>query len=375
MALLLLLLLLPPGIEHRSWEGRWNGQGPFSVQILEVDPRHPAIDIVPVHARDGATGRETVLALAQRYGAAAAVNGGYFLYKPYDGAAAGNLMINGQVLGTGSSRSALVFCEEQDDVERLTIARAAFVGRVRSPRFDIALAGVNRPHAGQGLILFTSALGGSTLTAGSTEARLSPEGRVLEIVSGGNAAIPPGGSVLSAAPGGRLPPLQQGDLLQLDLRFLQSACRARDLLGAGPALLRGGRIAIDEDGFAHAPARHPRTAVAVKQNGNLLFVTVDGRQPRSIGMTIAELAQFLLEQGAMDALNLDGGGSTTMVAGGAILNRPSDAFGPRPVSDAILIFSTSTPAELNALRQRLSATPGAARIVEEAARASAKSAK
>ncbi len=43
-----------------------------------------------------------MLALAQRYGAAAAVNGGYFLYKPYDGAAAGNLMIKGQVLGTGA---------------------------------------------------------------------------------------------------------------------------------------------------------------------------------------------------------------------------------------------------------------------------------
>ena len=73
--------------------------------------------------------------------------------------------------------------------------------------------------------------------------------------------------------------------------------------------------------------------------GKLLLVTVDGRQPGvSAGMTLEMLAEVLLEFGAVDAMNLDGGGSTTMVIHNGIVNRPSDQTGERPVSDAILVF-------------------------------------
>lgn len=366
---LLLLLLAPPGIEHRSFEGNWNGQGPFAIQVLEVDPRHPAIDIVPVHARDGAPGRETVAEMSRRYGAAAAVNGGYFLYKPYNGAAAGNQMIDGQMLFSGASRSALIFCREEQDIERLAVGRVQFAGRLRSARFDVPVHGLNRPVQAAELVVFTSAAGATTMSGAASELRVSAGNRVIDVVQGGNAAIPPGGFVIAAGTGTPLPPVQPGDSLELHLEMRQERCPANDLLGAGPALIRNGRIAIDEDGFAHAPVRHPRTAVGIKQNGNLLFVTVDGRQPRSIGMTIAELARYLLELGAAEALNLDGGGSTTMVFDGRIVNRPSDPLGPRPVSDAVLIFSTADAAGYQGLRERLKEIPGASRILREAERA------
>jgi exopolysaccharide biosynthesis protein len=67
-------------------------------------------------------------------------------------------------------------------------------------------------------------------------------------------------------------------------------------------------------------------------------VTVDGRQPDySVGMTFADLQRLCDRLELRDALNLDGGGSTTMVVKGQIVNRPSDPTGPRPVSDAILV--------------------------------------
>ena len=66
---------------------------------------------------------------------------------------------------------------------------------------------------------------------------------------------------------------------------------------------------------------------------------MDGRQPaKSVGMTIAELAALMLEFGCVEAINLDGGGSTTMVVEGKVVNTPSDAAGERPVSDALLVF-------------------------------------
>jgi exopolysaccharide biosynthesis protein len=86
-------------------------------------------------------------------------------------------------------------------------------------------------------------------------------------------------------------------------------------------------------------ARHPRTAVGVRAEGSLVFVTVDGRQPKkSVGMTVDELAGLMLELGCVDAINLDGGGSTTMVVKGRVVNNSSDTTGERPVSDALLIF-------------------------------------
>lgn len=66
---------------------------------------------------------------------------------------------------------------------------------------------------------------------------------------------------------------------------------------------------------------------------------LDGRQPGvSTGMSRHMLAELLLEFGAVEAINLDGGGSTTMVIHNKIVNRPSDQTGERPVSDAILVF-------------------------------------
>lgn len=87
-----------------------------------------------------------------------------------------------------------------------------------------------------------------------------------------------------------------------------------------------------------AAARHPRTAVGYDDDGLLWLVVVDGRQaPHSAGMTLPELATLLQALGADEALNLDGGGSTTMVVGGRPVNRPSDATGERRVVNALAL--------------------------------------
>lgn len=85
--------------------------------------------------------------------------------------------------------------------------------------------------------------------------------------------------------------------------------------------------------------RAPRTAIGVTASGELLLVTVNGRQPNiSVGMSLAELGRLLIELGAVQAMNLDGGGSTTMVIRDLVLNLPSNGQ-ERPVSNAILILA------------------------------------
>jgi exopolysaccharide biosynthesis protein len=90
---------------------------------------------------------------------------------------------------------------------------------------------------------------------------------------------------------------------------------------------------------AFAAARHPRSAIGYDgDTGTLWLVVVDGRRPpHSVGMTLPELASLFEALGADEALNLDGGGSTSLVVGEAPVNRPSDATGERPVVNALAL--------------------------------------
>jgi exopolysaccharide biosynthesis protein len=89
-------------------------------------------------------------------------------------------------------------------------------------------------------------------------------------------------------------------------------------------------------GWVHK--RNPRTIAGVDKNGRILLATIDGRATTSLGLSIAEAAAVAQALGMNQALNLDGGGSTTMVTTGKVINTPSDTTGERPVGDAILVL-------------------------------------
>ena len=99
-----------------------------------------------------------------------------------------------------------------------------------------------------------------------------------------------------------------------------------DVLASGPMLLQRGNISSWEacdSSFVHT--KHPRSAVVVEKDGTTWFVTVDGRAPgHADGMSIPELAHLIRILGGHDALNLDGGGSTTLWLEGNVVNHPSD---------------------------------------------------
>ena len=111
--------------------------------------------------------------------------------------------------------------------------------------------------------------------------------------------------------------------------------------GAGLLLLDGRELNdwfIEQVSEGFDTTRHPRTMIGVDGDGAIWLVTVDGRNPfLSVGMTFVELQRLARRLGLRSALNLDGGGSTTMWVAGEIVNHPSDPAGPRPVSDAILV--------------------------------------
>ena len=109
------------------------------------------------------------------------------------------------------------------------------------------------------------------------------------------------------------------------------------VLVSGPLLLINGKKTSLPD-IKFVTDRHPRTLLCTTEN-DILFIAVDGRSSKAEGMNLFEAQDFLLDLGCIDAINLDGGGSTTLwIKGEGIINNPSDLFGERPVSNAILIM-------------------------------------
>ncbi len=147
---------------------------------------------------------------------------------------------------------------------------------------------------------------------------------------------------------------EEGLLLLGDWTMDPASDGRTEIVGGYPALLREGEWVGDllqEERPAFAATRHPRTAVGYDHARETLWLVVtDGRRDGvAEGMTLPELAGLLQALGVRDALNLDGGGSSVMVAGGSLVNRPSDPQGERTVVNALLVrqdpsYCTSWPA-------------------------------
>jgi phosphodiester glycosidase len=144
--------------------------------------------------------------------------------------------------------------------------------------------------------------------------------------------------VLSAVPGTdqaqELRTLKPGEKVRLQWTFGWPGIM--DNMGGTPELMRGGAV-VATNCSAPLCRRHPRTGIGRRGDGRLLLVVVDGRRKGSVGMTLLEFAKLFRNLGATDALNLDGGGSSTMVVKGAIMNRPSDGV-QRPVVNSLLVL-------------------------------------
>ena len=153
-----------------------------------------------------------------------------------------------------------------------------------------------------------------------------------------------GGVVLSTAPGTdeaeQLLALTPGTPMRL--HWTLGWPGVFDAVGGDPILLLDGA----QTPICVSCARQPRTAIGVTATGRILLVVIDGRQPRwSRGATLGELRSILRNLGAVDALNLDGGGSSEMVVKGEVVNRPSDGR-ERRITNAVLILPGADPGEL-----------------------------
>lgn len=286
--------------------------------------------------------------LARRTGAVAAVNGNFFSGT---GDPLGCLVIEGEVASEPDPQrtcagitadGALIFDRVQGD---LTVV---------APDVTRPISGVNRERRADELILFRPLFDESTRTNAFGAEAVVINGIVTTVADlRGNTSIPRDGLVLSGHGRGRqwiLQTLRPGMPVTVQTRLVSASGdvrwdQVRHAVGGGPRLLSGGQFAAGNftgfEGFA-APftdRRHPRTAIGALGDGRIVLLVADGRRPsHSLGMTLLELAAELRRLGAVEAMNLDGGGSSVLVAGGRVVTVPSEGTGERPVADALVVL-------------------------------------
>lgn len=344
---------IAPGVEHsvirRGDQTGATGRDRWQINMLVVDPAKATIRLA--QGMDEIAGAETTSSMAARHGAVAAINGGYFRTTGIArGEPVGVLSIRGRILSEPvRDRAALLLRDDRNSLKTAFSRVSANAELIFNRRTQIDIDGFNRPREKDELIVYTPEFHRTTLTGPDGIEITVRGGRIVDLRDGeGSRPVPHDGMILSASgskadklrsivrPGGRVD-------VRTRLRTDPDAGFEPDfILGGGPRLIAEGRSVIAADASSYAEAfyatRHPRTAIGRRADGRLVLVTVDGRQPAlSVGMSIPELAALMLELGCTEAMNLDGGGSTTMVAGGRIVNSPSDATGERPVSDALLV--------------------------------------
>lgn len=345
---------IAPGVTYAVY----SAEGPNVVNVLEVDLTRPEYKLesyrparlIPTsqQAEANETGGSRVLA---------AINADFFSFKTQW--PIGNQVVNGKfVHGTESARSHVAV----DEQGRIFLDRFSFTGWFQTPRRDLhPIHGVNDRHTNNAIVLHTSYSDSATSFGGPGETfglrLVSPRwiaGDTLLMVvqavgvdesyplSQDEAVLWVGnGPEVYRVRGG----IAAGDTLLVYLGFVPSVERITQAIGGGGRILEEGRPVSDSIngreriGVVFLRARHPRTFVGVNRDTTLLYLcTVDGRQPSSVGMSFDEMAKFMLELGAWEAINLDGGGSTTFSLEGRVVNFPSDKTGERGVANTLQLI-------------------------------------
>ncbi len=330
--------------------------GPVAVSLLKIDPAQAQVAVAL--SNDEVVDAEPVVDIATRRGAIAAVNGGYF---NANGEPLGLLKVAGELVSDSTASKGIVAVTNPPGGRQMftfdqVAAKMTLTFTTDGQSWSVPIDGVDTTRERGRLMLYTPAYHADTDTA-PTGTEWVLDGIPLRVVAMrpgvGRSRIPRHGAVLSYG-GTTLPPALTALTEDVEVSMTTAWKSARGLppdtfdaasdIVAGAGLLRRDGIVLSDwkaEGLAtdaFTSGRHPRTLIGVDRRGQVWLAAIDGRLPNySVGMTFADLQRLADRLQLTDALNLDGGGSTTMVVKGQVVNKPSDPAGPRPVGDALLV--------------------------------------
>lgn len=351
------------GVEYAELTREISGKQ-VKMNLLRLDLKKVRLDVH--HAMDKAIGTETTSSIAFRHGAVGAINAGFFRLdkSEWAGDSVGVLKSKGTVLSESSRDRIAMFISNRPSVTNVEFAHFTNSLTFKIGARKRSVMGINRELKDNETVIFTPSFNRKTLATCDGTSIVVRRNRVSSVRQNEcQIAIPSNGYVISASGdqaelirrmrpkmGARIvindaavsfandpSPMEKQRVYKLTTLYKRST----EITNGVPQLIKNSKIDItweqEKASKSFVETRHPRTAVAKLKDGKFLMVTVDGRSEESAGIDLYDLAKLLLEFGVTDAMNLDGGGSTTMFLDGKVVNKPSDPTGERKVGDAILV--------------------------------------
>ncbi|MDX2107821.1 MAG: phosphodiester glycosidase family protein [Candidatus Melainabacteria bacterium] len=321
---------LKPGLVHKMYRGR------LHVNVVEVDLKNKDLAVRPYLASDYFNKLKTTEEHAKESGALVAVNANYF---KKDGTPLGTLLMDGEwIAGSIFNRVAMGITESRD----VKFDRVDVHGILNTSNPDIPslwVNTVNQPRrSGAHLILYTQRWGSHVkIPYDGCLVAVSNTGEVIG-TDARNLYIPNGGFVLCDKKDSKLAKLKRSDHVFLSWKTNPSNwADVVQSVSGGPTLIRDGKLLVDVQdekfGKSFSTAKvSRRTACGVTADKKMIIITVEGQH------NIYNLAKLMLKLGCVDAMNLDGGGSTSMVVMGKTVtqNRSSQ----RRVAASLVVMDT-----------------------------------
>lgn len=325
------------GVKHIKLTKYYSGR-PVRINVVEVDFNLAKdLELTPaLSSSQNLKSRRTITTIAKNNNAIVALNGTYF--KPQTGVPLGTLMIDEKMYtGPIYDRVAMGIFDDGFD-----IARVQFTSTVKGSGHTINVNNINQPRMlSTHVIVYTPEWGKYSPYAPKYGVGLLVVDDKIVKASANPIQIPDNGYVISG-PKKQLYPLLEKKKVKLDIKTTPEWKGVKHIISGGPYLVKNGEVFVDMTAqkLGSIGGRNPRSAIGYTADNNFILVAVDGREGSSIGMTLMELANFMKSIGCVNAMNLDGGGSTVMYVNGQVVNKPQ-VRGGIPLSNAIILSKTS----------------------------------
>lgn len=308
------------GVKHIKVTKYYDGR-PVRINIVEIDLKlaedfelKPALSSTSNNLRS----RRTITTIAKNTNSIVAVNGTYF--KPQTGVPLGTLMIDGKVYtGPVYDRVAMGIFDNGFDM-----ARVQFDSVLEGSKNSVKVDNINQPRMlSTHVIAYSNDWGKTSPSSPKYGFQIALKDNKVVGASYSSLAIPEGGYVI-VGPAKLLRPLAFEKKVKLKIGISPDWKNVKHIISGGPYLVKDSKVFVDMTAqkLGSVGGKNPRTAIGYTKDNEMIMVTVDGREGSSVGMTLTQLAGFMKSLGCINAMNLDGGGSTVMFVNGRVVNKP-----------------------------------------------------
>lgn len=352
--------IVSSGVTHETIR-RFTTSGWYNINVLRIDLTNPYTNIKGIFNEEGIPKKDKISSMVEKSGAVAGINGDFFNTKPVS-SAMGTLINDGEMISSPIEKA---YALPTFFIDALNGAQVGYVDRSMVAKNEtsgkkVIINTINKVTKEFGSVTLLNKHWGPESIGKKFHHDLIEvvvENAIVKDVRIGQNAVPiPKEGYVLAVRGERTQGLETfkvGDNIDLDISTTPDINQIKFAIGGGSIILKDGELSLTNINIKGA---HPRSGIGVSKDGKeLMLVTIDGRDTSFKGVSQEMFGYILRELGAYNALNLDGGGSTTMATkpegekNATVVNKPSDG-GERRVVNGVGVFSDAPIGELSYIK-------------------------